>query len=197
MIDEIAAFYMDNMKIPGLAIAVSTPDGGVSPIYAKQVPIKEIYRRIYLDPVYSLPLYKLVYNDCVITTHHWEFASLKFSGEVENRMLYEFLYNVPPLYHIDRKAWKKNRGLIVSHVRKWSPFHKKAVTMEMTGFEILSEDRLVQSTRFGKTLRVVANFSDREFKYLNDSIKPKTLVIYDDAGSRSVYEPQHAAAAGE
>ena len=174
-----------------------SPGGGVSPIYAKQVPIKEIYRRIYLDPVYSLPLYKLVYNDCVITTHHWEFGSLKFSGEVENRMLYEFLYNVPPLYHIDRKAWKKNRGLIVSHVQKWSPFHKKAVTMEMTGFEILSDDRLVQSTRFGKTLRVVANFSGREIKYLNDSIKPKTLVIYDDAGSRSVYEPHRAAAAGE
>ncbi len=156
-----------------------SPDGGIPPIYAKQVPIKELYRRIYLDPAYSLPLYKLAYNDCVITTHHWEFASLKFSDEIENRMMYEFLYNIPPLYHIDRKAWKKNRGLIISHIKKWSPFHKKAVMMEMTGFEILSEDRLVQSTRFGPALRVVANFSDREFKYLNDSIKPKTLVIYD------------------
>lgn len=29
MIDEIAAFYMDNMKIPGLAIAISTPDGKI------------------------------------------------------------------------------------------------------------------------------------------------------------------------
>jgi CubicO group peptidase (beta-lactamase class C family) len=29
MIDEIAALYMDNMKIPGLAIAISMPDGKV------------------------------------------------------------------------------------------------------------------------------------------------------------------------
>ena len=166
-----------------------SPDGGISPIYSKQVPLKELYKHIYLDPVYSLPLYKLVYNDSVITTHHWEFSSLKFAGEVENRMLYEILYNVPPLYHLDKKAWKKNRDLITGHVSIWSPFHKKAVTREMTKFEILSKDRLVQSTEFGSDLKVVANFSDKQFKYHDDMIKPGSLIIYD-GGSKLIYTPR-------
>ncbi len=166
-----------------------SPDGGISPIYSKQVPLKELYRHVYIDPVYSLPLYKMVYNDSVITTHHWEFSSLKFNGEVENRMLYEFLYNVPPLYHLDKKAWKKNRDLIAGHVSIWSPFHKKAVIREMTGFEILSKDRLVQSTEFGNDMKVVANFSDKEFKYRDDIIKPGSLIMYDRA-SKLMYNPR-------
>ena len=36
-------------------------------------------------------------------------GSLKVKDEVENRMLYELLYNVPPLYHVDEVEWNKHK----------------------------------------------------------------------------------------
>ncbi|PEJ57194.1 hypothetical protein CN692_13655 [Bacillus sp. AFS002410] len=156
--------------------------------YSKQVPIKQLYKDVYLNPVYTLPMYKLVYNNSVITTHHWEFGSLKIKDEVENRMLYELLYNVPPLYHLDSKEWTKNKAKLTNYLKIWSPFHEKAVQKEMTDFKILSHDRLVQSTTFGKNLKVIVNFSDENFKYRNVTISPKTAVIYD-GNKKIVFNP--------
>ncbi|WMT43129.1 glycoside hydrolase [Paenibacillus sp. D2_2] len=113
-------------------------NGGIPERYAKTVPVKEAYEHIYTDPFYSLPLYKLVYNDSVITTHHWEWGSLKIEDEIGSRMLTELLYNVPPLYHFDQDSWKKNKKLITDYFKVWSPFHEKAVTKPMTSFQICS-----------------------------------------------------------
>ncbi|MTK13192.1 MAG: hypothetical protein F8N39_14255, partial [Clostridiaceae bacterium] len=164
------------------------PKGEIPPIYSKQVPIKDLYKSIYIDPAYSLPLYKLVYNNSVITTHHWESGSLKIKDEVKDIMLYEVLYNVPPLYHLDKKTWSENKSIIASHINIWAPFHKKAITQEMTDFKVLSQDKLVQMTEYGKDLKVVANFSDKDFKYGNDVVKAKSLIIYD-SGKEIKYTP--------
>ena len=161
--------------------------GGVPSRYSKQVPIKDLYKSIYIDPTYSLPLYKLVYNNSVITTHHWEWGSLKIKDEVKDRMLYEVLYNVPPLYHLDKKTWYDNKNLIIAHINIWSPFHKKAVTKEMTDFKVFLY-KLVQMTEYGKDLKVIANFSDKDFKYENDVVKAKSLIIYD-SGKKINYTP--------
>lgn len=164
-----------------------SPDGGIPGKYAKQVPIKELYQHIYIDPVYSLPLFKLVYNDSVITTHHWEWGSLKIKDEVAARMLYELLYNVPPLYHLDKQEWDNHKGLITSYLRVWSPFHAKAVQREMTAFEVLSSNRLVQSAQYGEDLKVVVNFSDKDISYGTDTVKAMSALILDGK-QRVVFE---------
>ncbi|MFJ9498222.1 glycoside hydrolase [Brevibacillus centrosporus] len=154
-----------------------SPAGEIPQRYSKQVPIKEVYRHVYIDPAYSLPLFKLVYNDSVITTHHWEWDSLKIKGEVGTRMLSELLYNVPPLYHIDDKAWEANKELITTHLKVWSPLHQKAVQRAMTDFAILTEDRLVQRTSFGADLQVIANFSASDFSYENQIVKAHSALV--------------------
>lgn len=163
-------------------------NGGVPEKFSKQVPIKKLCKQVFLNPAYSIPLYKLVYNDSVITSYHWDWSTLKIKGEVENRMMNEILYNVPPLYHIDKEVWNKNKDLILLHYKVWSSFHKKAVRKEMTGFKILSEDRMVQMSEFGDDLKVVANFSNKDFKYEKDVIKGKSLIIYRQ-GKKIKYKP--------
>lgn len=60
----------------------------------------------------------------------------------------------------------------------------------MTEFKFLSEDRLIQMSKFGDNLKVVANFSDNEYKYDNDIIKSNSLIIYE--GSKKVnYTPDN------
>lgn len=163
--------------------------GGVPELFSKQIPVKEKYKKLFLDSTYTLPLYKLVYNDSVITTHWWGWGTLKFEDEIANRMLYEVLYNVPPLYHIDKFEWEKHKKTIVNHSQIWSNFSKKAITEEMTDFKILSDDRLVQMTEYGKLLRVVANFSEDEFNFQGEIIPGKSLLIVDEDGP-IIYSPK-------
>ena len=163
--------------------------GGVPEKMSLEIPVKEKYKKIFLDNAYNIPLYKLVYNDSVITTYHWDWSTFKIKDEAQNRMLYEILYNVPSLYHLDKFQWKKYKERIIRHYKIWSPFSRTAVTKEMTDFRILSDDRLVQLTEYGSDLKVAANFSDTEFKYNNDIIAPHSLIIYTK-GRKINYTPE-------
>ncbi|UNK20993.1 glycoside hydrolase [Paenibacillus sp. N3/727] len=169
----------ENKESPYYVGGYGAAQGSIPERYVKQVPVKELYQHVYLDPAYSLPLFKLVYNNSVITTHHWEWGSLKIKDEVGSRMLYELLYNVPPLYHLDSQEWDSHKELISSYLKVWSPFHAKAVAKEMTGFKVLTPDRLVQSAEYGPNLKVVVNFSNKDLKHGHDILKAKSAVIYD------------------
>lgn len=162
--------------------------GGVPEKFAKPVPIKEKYRKLFLDMSYQVPLYKLVYNNSVITTYHWDWSTFKIAGESENRMLREILYNVPPMYHLDRTEWNKYQDRIVAHNTAWSAFSKKAIAREMTAFQCLTDDRLVQATRYGEDMQAVANFSNAEYLFEGTAIPPQSVLIIDGVG-KSVYTP--------
>ncbi|MBE9915901.1 glycoside hydrolase [Paenibacillus donghaensis] len=169
----------ENKESPYYVGGYGAAQGSIPERYVKQVPVKELYQHVYLDPAYSLPLFKLVYNNSVITTHHWEWGSLKIKDEVGSRMLYELLYNVPPLYHLDSQEWDNNKELISSYLKVWSPFHAKAVTQEMTAYKVLTPDRLLQSAEYGPNLKVVVNFSNKGLKHGHETIKARSAVIYD------------------
>ena len=102
---------------------------------------------------------------------------------IETRMLYEVLYNIPPLYHFDKEEWEKHKDIIVNHSKVWSDFSKKVINKEMTKFEKLSDN--VQMTQYGEDIKVIANFSDEIYEYENKKIKSKSLLIID---GENIYE---------
>lgn len=163
-------------------------NGGVAELFSKQIPLKDKYKKLFMDTAYTIPLYKLVYNDSVITSHWWGWSTLKIKEEIENREIYEILYNVPPLYHIDKNEWNKNKDIIVKHTKVWSDFSKKAINKEMTDFKILSNDRLVQMTKYGNDLKVVANFSNKEVNIEGEKVAAKSLIIFDGK-NKTIYIP--------
>lgn len=163
--------------------------GGVPEHFKKQIPVKESYRHIFLDNAFDVPLYRLVYNNSVITSYHWDWSTFKIQGEVENRMLREILYNVPPLYHLDQEEWYRKKEDIISHTKIWSEFAQNVITEEMTGFEYLTEDGLVQMTSYGDQITVTANFSNEAFPTGDTVLEPKSLMIID-GGEVTVYCPQ-------
>ncbi|EJL45256.1 Protein of unknown function (DUF3111) [Brevibacillus sp. CF112] len=112
-------------------------------------------------------------------SHHWEWDSLKIKGEVGTRMLYELLYNVPPLYHLNSRVWEAHHENIRQHLQVWAPFHQKAVQRPMTDFAVLTADRLVQKAAYGDDLQVVVNFSEHDFRYENKLVKAKSALILD------------------
>ncbi|MEG0097718.1 MAG: glycoside hydrolase, partial [Cetobacterium sp.] len=108
-----------------------SPTGGVPEVFAKQVPVKDLYKKIFIDPAYSLPLFRLVYNDSVVTSDHWLWGTFKIADEVDSRMMKEILYNTAPMYHIDRVEWDKHKNDIIDHDKVWSEFNKKAINKPM------------------------------------------------------------------
>lgn len=163
--------------------------GGVPEHFAKRVPIKEDLYKIFVDTKYDIPLYKLVYNDSVITTYHWDWSTFKIIGAEKNRMLREVLYNVPPLYHLDKEQWQLYKEDIVKHNEFWSKFSKDVITKEMTDFKNLSEDGSVQMCKYGDDIFVVANFGETKYNYEGQDIMPQTLLL-KNKGKVTTYTPQ-------
>lgn len=162
--------------------------GGVPEHFAKVVPLKEKFYDLFLNPKYQIPLYKLVYNDSVITSYHWDWSTFKIQDRVEERMLREILFNVPPLFHLDETEWASQHGAITDHVKVWSAFSSKATALEMTGFSVLTEDCMVQQTEYGEGLSVVANFGKSPYSHEGQEISPLSLLIYSD-GKAVAYTP--------
>lgn len=162
--------------------------GGTPEVFTKEVPLKEYYYNIFINPKYSVPLYKLVYNDSVITTHQWGWPTTKIKDSKSTRMLKEILYNVPPLYQMDSDFWNENKEEIVSHSLFFSEFSPKVINKEMSDFQILSEDSMVQMTEFGGEIKVIANFSDADFSYDDTTILAGTLKVIDASGEKE-YKP--------
>jgi hypothetical protein len=131
-------------------------------VHFSAVPLHPDYRRPYYDPRDRLPLHKAVFGDSVVTTHHWGFGSLKFDGEEGTVELLELLCAVPPLYHLNRARWPRDRDRILRHVRFWGPLHRTLAWAPLVDFAWLSEDRLVQRTTFSTPtgrVRLTVNFA--------------------------------------
>lgn len=165
------------------------PTGGVAEHFAKQIPIKKQYDTIFAAPEYDMPLFKLVYNDSVITSYHWDWSTFKIKDRVKDRMLREVLYNVPPLYHLDGEEWNKYKNDMVKHTKQWSQFSKQVIQEEMTEFQYLKEDGSIQMCKYGDKIKVVANFSDKSHVYHKQEIPEKSVLI-DMNGTTTVYTPQ-------
>lgn len=103
-------------------------------------------------------------------------------------MLYELLYNVPPLYHLDEVEWNKHKQEITQHLKVWNEVHEKAVKEEMTNFAYLSEDKLVQSASYGKNIEIIVNFSNEEIETQKTKIKAKSAFIINN-GKQTMYTP--------
>jgi hypothetical protein len=166
------------------------PDGPA--IFTKQVPLKLAYKPFYYDPRYRLPLYQTVFHDSVIATHHWGNASLKFADQVRTVALLEQLYNVPPLYHLNLSEWKKHQGHILKHYAFFSPLHRELALQPMTGFEWLTDDRLVQRTTFGDGTTITVNFGDQPTSVAGVDLPGQSAVAVRPGGEVLRYTPDTA-----
>jgi hypothetical protein len=128
--------------------------------FFKPVPLKEEYRYLLYAPRFRLPLFETVFHDSVITTHHWSNPSLKFPEVAAQAELLGLLYEVPPLYHLNREEFAKRKTELVHHYNFFPPLHRELALMSVTDFRWETADRLVQTVTFGNAIEITANFSE-------------------------------------
>ena len=121
----------------------------------------EIYQ---VGEKYRLPLWELVYHDCVVAYWYWGDYNNKLPKVWKKRDLFNALYGVPPMYMFSRQNWNENKERFVESYKIAEPVSRLTGYSEMTDHRILSEDRSVQQTEFANGVQVTVNFGEKPFK---------------------------------
>jgi hypothetical protein len=128
-------------------------------MYFNPVPLNASVARFVRSPHFRLPLYQLALHDSVVTTHHWEYGSLKFSNELETTALMQLLYMVPPLYHLADGVVKRDLPVIAAYDRIFRPLHERLFSVAMSDFKVLVADRTLQQSSYADGTLITVNFS--------------------------------------
>jgi hypothetical protein len=156
----------------------------------KEVPVKEKYWHLYLDPRFKIPLWETVYHDCLISTAHPLTPSLKYSNVKTDIALTEMFYQYPPLYNLNYDFFLENKDRIVHHYEFYSKTHAISVRSPVTEFEFLTRDRLVQRIQFGG-FQMVANYGKESYQYKDYDIPAKSILYIDEDGTHGNFSPEN------
>lgn len=127
---------------------------------------------------YRLPLWELVYHDCVVAQWYWGDYNNKLPKIWHKRDLFNALYGTPPMYMFSHKMWTEMKDRFVASYKIAQPVSRLTAYSEMTDHQILTSDRTVQRTIFVNGVKVTVNFGDKPFTTQEgDVIAPFDLKI--------------------
>ena len=107
---------------------------------------------------YRLPLWELVYHDCVVAQWYWGDYNNKLPKLWDRRDLWNALYGTPPMFMFDRKIWDTNKDRFVKSYRTAAAVARATGYSRMLSHEWLTADHAVQRTRFANGVAVTVNF---------------------------------------
>jgi hypothetical protein len=110
--------------------------------------------------VYRLPLWELVYHDCVVAQWYWGDYNNKLPSLWDRRDLWNVLYGTPPMFMFNRAIWQQHRERFARSYRTATPVARFTGYAEMLDHRWLTPDHAVQQTRFANGVTVTVNFGD-------------------------------------
>jgi hypothetical protein len=121
------------------------------------------YERWGIGHQYRVPLWELVFHDCVVSTWYWGDSNdflMQAAPEVTPRKdAFNVLYGTIPMMWAGRQGtWSSARETFLRTYRNTCKLHEIVAGTEMVSHEFVSKDRSVQRTRFSDGTEVVVNF---------------------------------------
>ncbi len=123
---------------------------------------------------YRLPLWELVYHDCVVAQWYWGDYNNKLPALWDKRDLFNILYGTPPMFMFNNQIWKESKSRFAESYKNVCPVARAVGYAEMTDHSFLTADRSVQQTNFANGISVTVNFGDTLYD-LPDGKKIKPL----------------------
>jgi hypothetical protein len=127
-----------------------------------------------------IPLWQLVFHDCVANAWYWGDSSDYYYAVApessDRKDLTNMLYGTMPLMWSNTLGygWDRNRARFLETYRNTCKLNEVTAFDQMLSHEFLSEDRAVQRSRFSGGAVVVVNYSDQPKPY-RDAAGLKTL----------------------
>jgi hypothetical protein len=113
---------------------------------------------------YRLPLWELVYHDCVVAQWYWGDYNNKLPALWDKRDLFNILYGTPPMFMFNRQIWEDNKDRFAQSYNDIYPVARAVGYAEMTDHSFLTPDRDVQQTTFSNGTTITVNFGDNPYR---------------------------------
>ena len=130
---------------------------------------------------YRLPLWELVYHDCVVAQWYWGDYNNKLPSLWDKRDLFNILYGTPPMFMFNRQVWEQNKDRFAQSYKNVCPIARAVGYAEMTDHRFLTPDnpedssqRDVQQTTFANGITITVNFGDKSYR-LPDGTKVEPM----------------------
>jgi hypothetical protein len=133
---------------------------------------------------YRLPLWGLVYHDCVVAQWYWGDYNNKLPKLWDRRDLFNVLYGTPPMFMFNRKIWQEHRGRFVESYKTIAPVARATGYVEMLSHRWLTPDHAVQQTRFANGVTVTVNFGDQPYAMEDGTALPPLADRVEGGGQR-------------
>ena len=144
--------------------------------------VPERVAKFQLGHRYRLPLWELVYHDCVVAQWYWGDYNNKLPSLWLKRDLFNALYGTPPMFMFRRDYWQKNKARFAQSYRATCPLARKVGYSEMTDHRFLTPDRDVQQTTFANGTTVTVNFGDKAYAAGDLKLPPRSRHVVHAKG---------------
>lgn len=140
--------------------------------------VPENIAKFQVGEKYRLPLWELVYHDCVVAQWYWGDYNNKLPAVWDKRDLFNALYGTPAMFMFNRDLWQKNKERFVKSYHATSAIARATGYSEMIDHRFLSADRSVQETAFANGVRVVVNFGETVYRpSAGPELAPKAMRV--------------------
>lgn len=149
----------------------SWPAGYLRDIKSREE-IDERYLKYGIDPAYRVPMFELVFHDCVVDYWYWGATNdylHEFAPEITDRKTaMNVLYGTPPMMWVNghglRWSEPEQRQLMVEIYQQTCKLHEVIADQEMVSHEFLTPDRKVQRSTFADGTICTVNFGDSTYE---------------------------------
>ena len=129
----------------------------------------EEYARWGICHEYRVPLWELVFHDCIITTWYWgdssDFLLIAAPEITAKKDAFNILYGSMPMMWANKEgSWVNDKEMFLRTYRNVCRMHEAVATAEMLSHEFITPDRAVQRTRFLDGTEAVVNFGERPYQ---------------------------------
>ncbi len=126
------------------------------------------YEKWGIGHQYRVPLWELVFHDCIVSTWYWgdssEFLLAAAPEVTPKKDAFNILYGTIPMFWANRQGgWRADRDLCLRTYRNTCKLHEAIAGTEMVSHEFVTPDRAVQRTRFSDGTEVIVNFGESPF----------------------------------
>jgi hypothetical protein len=129
--------------------------------------------KFQLGHKYRLPLWELVYHDCVVAQWYWGDYNNKLPALWDKRDRFNLLYGTPPMFMFNREFWQQNKERFAQSYKDVCPVVRDVGYAEMTDHRFLTPDRDVQQTQFANGVTVTVNFGTTPYRLPDgQTVKP-------------------------
>ncbi len=124
------------------------------------------YEKFGIGHVYRIPLWELVFHDCVVSTWYWGDSNdflLKAAPEVTAKKdAFNILYGTIPMFWANEEgSWRLARDVFLQSYRNTCKLHEVIAGTELMSHEFITADRAVQRSRFSDGTEAVVNFGEK------------------------------------